>query len=182
MDIAKFKEWRLTRCVKLRNALVMSNMGIVHKVVRTAAPGPDYPDLVQAGTIGLMHALERFDPEQGAFITFAKWHVLHEVQKAIRKAKGLFGDKTETPEGLRELLGWDAQETDGGLRGAEVLLDLRKALRNTSKDERAALIGAVEGETVTEASERMGLRKPNSHLTNAVVVVAMGKARRNLAK
>lgn len=183
MDLAKFAQWRATGLTSLRNALVMENMGIVYKVVRSAAPGPDFLDLVQSGTIGLMVALDRFDPTQGAFITFAKWHVLHEVQKAIRKGKGHFSDtatERQTPDLLRDLLGWDESETDGGIAERETKLDLDRALKGTSAVERGALLGAVERETTAEASARLGLVKPNPHLTGAVVVVAMGKARRNL--
>lgn len=183
MDLAKFNLWRATGDVRLRNELITENMGIVHNVVRTAANGPDYLDLVQQGVEGLIRALDRYDPSKGGFYTFAKWHVLHEVQRAIYSGKGIFSDRNvvkQTPELLQTLLGWEDCHTDGGVRSTEVRMDLSRALRGTSKGERDALIGSVEGESVTEASERMELKRPNSHLTNTVVVMAMSKARRNV--
>lgn len=185
VNLSKFRLWRATGSTILRNELVMENIGIVHKVIRTAAPGKDYPDLLQAGTIGLMTALDRFEPSKGAFITFAKWHVLHEIQCAILQAKGKTRSRKTKERSIhlvREILGWDDLETDGQIGSRETALDLRKALDGLSEQEKLALLGAVEGETVTEASERMSLYRPNSHIINAVIVVGITKARANVRK
>lgn len=185
MDLSKFHLWRITGSTTLRNELVLENMGIVHRVIRSAAPGKDYPDLTQAGTIGLMTALDRFDPSKGGFYTFAKWHVLHEVQCAILQAKGKTRSRKTAERSIhlvREILGWDDLETDGQIASTETDLDLKRALQGLTEQERLALIGAVEGETVTEASERLRLYRPNSHIVNAVIVNGISKARRNVRK
>jgi RNA polymerase sigma factor (sigma-70 family) len=88
MDLLLFAKWKATGSVRLRNRLVTENMGIVHQVVRAFANGPDYDDMAQAGAIGLMVALDRFDPTRGAFITYAKPWVLYEIQKQVAKKKG----------------------------------------------------------------------------------------------
>jgi len=184
-DLDKFNQWKASGSVALRNQLITENLGIVHRVVRTAAQGPDYEDLIQQGVEGLITALERYNPEQGGFYSFAKWHVLHEVQKGIARNKGIFSSKSlpqQTPDIVAAILGWTDVETDGGLRATETSMDLRRLLQDASQDERAALIGVMEGEKVTEASERLGLKRPNSHICNTLVVMAMNKARRRLDK
>lgn len=66
----------------------MKNKGIVYRVVRSFAAGPDQDDMVQAGFIGLMRAVELFHPAKGAFISYAKMHVLYEIQQAARAKRG----------------------------------------------------------------------------------------------
>lgn len=70
-----------------RPLTVEANMGLVHAVVN------HYPaqvgcatrdDLVQAGAIGLMRAIERFDPERGvAFSTFAVYWIRQGIQREL---------------------------------------------------------------------------------------------------
>ncbi len=73
----------------IRNRIVLANMGIVHKMVRANDPGDDLDDLIQAGVLGLIAALEKYDPSLGGFYTFAKWRVLYAVQCAIQSKHGI---------------------------------------------------------------------------------------------
>ncbi|HBL14295.1 MAG TPA: RNA polymerase subunit sigma, partial [Cyanobacteria bacterium UBA11162] len=53
--------------VKVRNQLVQLNSGLVKKIayrVSQQCPEP-YEDLVQLGYLGLIRAIERFNPHQG---------------------------------------------------------------------------------------------------------------------
>jgi RNA polymerase sigma factor for flagellar operon FliA len=59
-----------------RDALVQQNLGLVHHFARQLARRltrpVDYDELVSAGTLGLLHAVDAFDPARGlAFSTFA---------------------------------------------------------------------------------------------------------------
>jgi RNA polymerase primary sigma factor len=65
--------------------MVRSNLGLVVKIAqRYARYGVPLPDLIQEGNVGLLKALERFDPERGfKFSTYAGWWIRHAVQRAI---------------------------------------------------------------------------------------------------
>lgn len=73
--------------VKLRNKLVQLNSGLVRKVAyhlskQCAEP---YEDLQQIGYLGLIRAIERFDPSQGyAFSSFAIPYIRGEMLHYLR--------------------------------------------------------------------------------------------------
>lgn len=73
--------------VELRNQLVKLNTGLVRKVahrVRRQCAEP-YEDLEQIGYIGLIRAIERFDPHQGcAFSSFAVPYIRGEMLHFLR--------------------------------------------------------------------------------------------------
>jgi RNA polymerase sigma factor (sigma-70 family) len=49
-------------------------------------------DARQAGVLGLMRARDLYDPDQGSFASFARWHVLDQIQKALyRERRGPSG-------------------------------------------------------------------------------------------
>jgi RNA polymerase sigma-B factor len=55
-------EYRQNRNVANRNKLVDANLNLVRRVAHTFGNQAEYNDLVQEGTIGLIKAIERFDP------------------------------------------------------------------------------------------------------------------------
>ena len=58
-----------TRSTAERDALISQHLGLVHHVARTLArklhDGVELDELVSAGTIGLVQAMESFDPRRG---------------------------------------------------------------------------------------------------------------------
>ncbi len=69
----------------LRQQVVESQLPLVHHLAqRFRGRGEPYDDLVQVGTIGLLKAVDRFDPERGCFTTFAVPTILGEIRRHFR--------------------------------------------------------------------------------------------------
>jgi RNA polymerase sigma-B factor len=81
-----FFEYRRTRDRTLRNELIERHLGIAHHLARRYRHrGVADDDLVQVAMIGLLKAVERFDPERGvSFATFATPTVLGELRRYFR--------------------------------------------------------------------------------------------------
>jgi RNA polymerase sigma factor for flagellar operon FliA len=76
--------------VDARNALITEHLGLVHHVARqmsrTLAVKADFDELVSAGTMGLMAALEAFDHSRGlAFSTFAAPRIRGSILDDLRR-------------------------------------------------------------------------------------------------
>ncbi|MEO7453394.1 MAG: RNA polymerase sigma factor RpoD/SigA [Fimbriimonadales bacterium] len=88
--LARDEERELARKAKAgddeaRRRLAESNLRLVCKIAgRYQASGISFEDLVQEGTIGLMRAIDRYDPEMGwKFSTYAVFWIRQAIGKAI---------------------------------------------------------------------------------------------------
>ena len=68
-----------------RNKMCEHNLRLVIKVAQKyKGRGLDFMDLVQEGNSGLIHAVDKFDPEKGfKFSTYATWWIRQSITKAI---------------------------------------------------------------------------------------------------
>jgi RNA polymerase sigma-B factor len=84
----------------LRQRVVESQLALVHHLAqRFRGRGEPYDDLVQVGTIGLLNAVDRFDPERGNFTAFAVPTILGEIRRHFRDR----GWAMRVPRRLQEL-------------------------------------------------------------------------------
>lgn len=74
-----------------RNRLFNSNTKLVIKIAkRYQGQGLDFLDLIQEGNIGLLKAIDKFDPERGyKFSTYAPWWIRQSITKALAEKGGV---------------------------------------------------------------------------------------------
>ena len=84
--IDRFRDYRRTGDRRIRTALVAEHRCIaVQGARRCAARGEPLEDLLQVAQLGVLKAVERFDPEVGvAFPSFAMPTVLGELRRHFR--------------------------------------------------------------------------------------------------
>ncbi len=82
----KFRRYRAIRDRRLYHELVVHYMPLAHKIARRyVRAGVALEDLIQIGTIGLMNAVNTFDPERGVkFETYAFHHIAGEIRHFFR--------------------------------------------------------------------------------------------------
>jgi RNA polymerase sigma factor for flagellar operon FliA len=88
-DAALWAGFLAHRDAESREALILRYVPLVHYVLNRfglpAASGPDYEDLVSQGLLGLIDAIDRFDPAHGAqFSTYATLRVRGRILDALR--------------------------------------------------------------------------------------------------
>src|SRR5579864_7253757 len=84
--LEQFQTYRRTQDRALQQKLVLRYLPLVHRIARRyVRPGAPLEDLVQIGSIGLIHAVTTFDPTRGVkFETYAFHHVAGEIRHFLR--------------------------------------------------------------------------------------------------
>src|SRR5438874_12679443 len=72
-------------CPESRERMVRSNPRLVVNIAKHyVGRGLSLPDLIEEGNIGLLKAVEGFDPENGwRFSTYASWWIKQAIQRAL---------------------------------------------------------------------------------------------------
>ena len=124
-------EYALTRDVRLRASLVLYHQRLVHSIAsRFVGAGEALEDLIQVGNIGLINALDRYNPSQGTrFSTYATPTILGEIKRHFR-------DKTS------------------GIKVPRWLQELQQGIRKTTRQMTQDL-GRIP--TTAEVAERLGV-------------------------
>ncbi|MCL1813036.1 MAG: RNA polymerase sigma factor RpoD/SigA [Treponema sp.] len=91
--------------MEFRQKLVESNLRLVVKIARSyISPDLHFLDLIQEGNIGLIHAVERFDPaRQVRFSTYATWWIKQSILRFLANKRRLIRLPQKKEEILRKI-------------------------------------------------------------------------------
>lgn len=146
----RFVEYRATGSRRLRDELVEEHVGLAEYLARRFADrGEAFDDLRQVALVGLLKAVERFEPDRGLrFSTFATPTIVGELKRHFRDR----GWQIRVPRRLQEVQLETARATD----------ELTQSLgRSPTIQELAAHLGTDQDE-ILEAYEAARAYRPDS--------------------
>ena len=185
--------WNVTdqeRAHQARARVVEGNLRLVAKIaMRYRNLGLPFLDLIQEGNVGLLKAVERFDPDKGyRFTTYATWW----VQQSMMRALTDHGRTIRLPAHIVERLGKlnrsrkylqqrDNKQPTIEEVAAEVALPVEK-VRHTlelgqelasldmplDEEERSSFIDLIQNQTIPSPEEEVSARAVRERLNEAL--------------
>ena len=158
-----------------RDNLVTKNMGYVVTLARQyKSELLSTDDLISEGTLGIIKAAEKFDPDRGKpFVTFAAPYIRRSIEDAIRRVTGetpVLSTDESLPVGsnnnftlLNVLEDKDAPKADRAFEQKTLSNDLLRAINILNEREQAvikAFFGVdTERQTMSEIGTALGLKR-----------------------
>ena len=165
---------------------------VIHVATRFRDRGVPFLDLIQEGNLGLMRAVDKFEPRRGLrFVTYAHWWIRQAISRAVgeqyrtirlpshvieRKSKlhtaatKLWANQGRAPQAqeLSAALGWTAQEVEELLITVQPLAQLQQPITDDGdalQDVLADTQAPQPDELVAEEQMRRGVEECLVHLT-----------------
>jgi len=177
-DMELLNQFLTTRSYKLREELVLRHVSLIHFVLGrlgvSAEIGMDYEDLVHQGLLGLIDAVDRYNPEYGTqFSTYATVRIRGKVldylrsmdwlsrtarhrSKKIQKAIQDITNQTNKPPNEQEIsdyLGIDLEKVHQGLLDSNKVIVSLDALVNLDEENETTLYDTLADDNQVDPAE-----------------------------
>ena len=127
---------------------------LAERIHRRLPLGTDLESLVQAGVMGLLEAIDRYNPERGTFQTYARYRIRGEIMEYLRSldwaSRSLRAWGRKTAAARERLISWFGREASAEEMAAELGVSLKYYYRVDQKLNEAMLLSL---EDVSLASE-----------------------------
>ena len=151
-----FDRWRGQRDRRARDALIERFLPLARKLARRyAGSNEPYDDLVQVASLGLVKAVERFDPGRGcAFTSFAVPTIVGELKRYFRDAGWALHVDRSVQERARRIS--NAQQNISSSKGRpSTIVELAEFLECSTEE-------VIDGLHAAEAYDTVSLDAPRS--------------------
>ena len=177
-DIELLNQFLVSRSPAIREELVLRHVSLIHFVLGrlgvSSDIGMDYEDLVHQGLLGLIDAVDRYNPEYGTqFSTYATVRIRGKVldylrsmdwlsrtarhrSKSIQKAIQTITTQTNTPPNEKEIsefLGIDQDKVHQGLMDANKVIVSLDALVNLDDENENTLYDTLADDNQVDPVE-----------------------------
>ena len=161
-----FKRWRHGRDERAREILIERFLPLARKLARRySSSNEPYDDLVQVASLGLVKAVERFDPDRGfAFTSFAVPTIVGELKRYFRDTAWALHVDRSAQERARKI--------------AEARREIAMTARAGADDRRAGRIPRVQRARRSSTGSRSARRSTPSRSTRRGPATATAPASR----
>jgi RNA polymerase sigma-B factor len=149
-----FDRWRRFRDIRARDELIARFLPLARKLARRYVSASEpYDDLVQVASLGLVKAVERFDPDRGyAFTSFAVPTIVGELKRYFRDTSWALHVDRGAQERARKIA--EAQEEVGAHTGRPPTIHELAQYLEMSEEE------VLDGLQTAEAYDAVSLDAP----------------------
>ena len=192
-DIELLNDFLTTRSLKLREELVLRHVSLIHFVLGrlgvSTEIGMDYEDLVHQGLLGLIDAVDRYNPDFGTqFSTYATVRIRGKVldylrsmdwlsrtarhrSKSIQKAIQTITSQTNVPPNEKEIsefLGIDLDKVHQGLLDSNKVIVSLDALVNADDENETTLYDTLADDNQLDPADIASENDLKSHLISSI--------------